>query len=180
VNVKILSNESPSGPQEVDARVVPIEPAAHLSQAGRWRELLKTAHEEDAAWDWAKIIAEARFNPPRAGRYEDYALVYADEAQALMVIETARHLNRQGVPQVYIEYLSIAPWNRRSSRNPPGFSGCGSAMIRVAVMRSSDLGFSGRVGLHSLPGALGFYWKLGLHDFGPDPREENFHYLEFR
>lgn len=178
MNVKILSNESPSGPQEVDARVVRIDPLTHLSQASRWKEPLKSVHEEDASWDWSAIVTEARLNPPSAGRYEDYALVYADEAQALMVIETARHLNRQGVPQVYVEYLSVAPWNRRSIQNPPRFSMCGSAMIRAAVMRSSDLGIGGRLGLHSLPGALAFYRKLGLHDFGPDPHEENFHYLE--
>jgi hypothetical protein len=49
----------------------------------------------------------------------------------------------------------------------------GGNLVDFAVARSYELGYQGRIGLHALPGALGFYRKLrlGLLNCGPDPEE---------
>jgi hypothetical protein len=53
--------------------------------------------------------------------------------------------------------------------------------VNFAILRSEELGYKGRIGLHSLPGALDFYRKLriGLVDCDPDPDEpDNLIYFE--
>jgi hypothetical protein len=48
------------------------------------------------------------------------------------------------------------------------------------VQLSIDEGFKGRIGLHSLPGARGFYEeKCGMTVIGPDPQKQNLIYYEF-
>jgi hypothetical protein len=82
---------------------------------------------------------------------------------------------------VYVSALATAPWNRAAINNPPTYKGVGSNLIHFAIARSCELGYQGRIGLHALPGALGFYRKLkiGLLDCGSDPDEsDNLVYFE--
>lgn len=74
---------------------------------------------------------------------------------------------------VYISALATAPWNQPVITNPPSYKGVGGNLVDFAIARSQELGYQGRIGLHALPGALGFYRKLriGLLDCGPDPEE---------
>lgn len=154
-----------------------------LAQAGRWRLRLKERHEEDALWDWRAFVSEYPISrPAKAARYGQYSLWVARELQALMILEESgrrRTTKRASLPQVYIEYLSVAPHNRPTLQRPRKVAGCGSAMLKWAITLSARKGWRGRVGLHSLPGALAFYKKQGFRDFGADPDEEGFHYMEF-
>ena len=82
---------------------------------------------------------------------------------------------------VYISALATAPWNRYVITNPPTYKGVGGNLVDFAIARSRQLGYQGRIGLHALPSALGFYRKLrvGLLDCGPDPEEpDNLVYFE--
>jgi len=82
---------------------------------------------------------------------------------------------------VYISALATAPWSRPVITNPPTYKGVGGNLVDFAVARSHELGYQGRIGLHALPGALGFYRKLrlGLLDCGSDPEEpDHLVYLE--
>jgi hypothetical protein len=77
---------------------------------------------------------------------------------------------------IYIEYLATAPWNRknengqridtRHSRVAP----VGRRLVEVAIELSTQLGFEGRMGWHSKPGAESWYKDTfpGLFDFGVD------------
>lgn len=83
-----------------------------------------------------------------------------------------------GAPQVYVAHLAVAPDNRRSIRDPRKLEGCGSALLEGAVEESRSRGWSGRVALHSLPGAVGFYKAHDFEDLGPDPHDLGFRYFE--
>ncbi len=82
---------------------------------------------------------------------------------------------------VYISALATGPWNRPEINNHPTYRGVGRNLVNFAIARSEALGYQGRIGLHSLPRALGFYSKLtiGLLDCGPDPEvPDNLVYFE--
>lgn len=74
---------------------------------------------------------------------------------------------------------ALSPWP--AITNPLTYKGVGGNLVDFALARSYELGYQGRLGLHALPGALGFYRKLriGLLDCGPDPEEpDNLVYFE--
>ena len=90
----------------------------------------------------------------------------------------ARIFSQLGLPLLYVEYLATAPKNR-----VPGlhrFSGVGTALLVEAILESSRAGFSGRIGLHSLPQADEFYRCCGFTGLGGDPAVQNLHYFEMR
>lgn len=166
--------------RQVPGQIVPLNPKTHLPLAEKWLAELRRHAEEDASWSWREVCREARINEQNGvGRYEEYALLCRKELQALMQIEVAAHRSqRSGAGLVYVEYVSVAPWNRRSIQDPPQFAGCGTVIISMAVKRSIALGFGGVIGLHSLQGAEGFYRRMGMNDFGPDKTENGHRYFE--
>ncbi len=154
-----------------------------LAAARRWRRRLEDHGQEDASWDWQTFTSTC---PAGLGakrlKYEHYSLWVAGELEALMILEISgrrRLTAKAALPQVYVEYLSVAPQNRPGLQHPRKVIGCGAAMVGFSVMASVRGGWHGRVGLHSLPGALTFYKKQGFRDLGPDALEEGFHYMEF-
>lgn len=79
---------------------------------------------------------------------------------------------------VYISFLEIAPLLRSRTR-PRRFVGLGAALLTFAVARSRQLGYGGRVGLHSILQAREFYAKLGfLESTEPGSNEYWESYLE--
>lgn len=154
-----------------------------LSVAKKWAQRLRDHGEEDSSWDWAVLTSECPAGARgKKRRYEHYSLWVTGELQALMILEVSggRRLTRErSLPQIHIEYLCVAPHNRPGIQQPRKVIGCGAAMVRFAITLSAGRGWQGRVGLHSLPGALTFYKKQGFLDLGPDPLEEGFHSMEF-
>lgn len=165
----------------INGRIDPHIGRRALAQAGRWRQELMAHGEEDASWDWAQFAEE--YSPARletADRYAHYSLWAFREVQALMILEISgtQHRTREGLPQIYVENLAVNPGNRSTSGQPRKVRGCGAAMLTTAVDESRKRGWSGRVGLHSLPGAVGFYTRQGFKDLGGDPAEEGCTYME--
>ena len=76
-------------------------------------------------------------------------------------------------------YIATAPLNREIIQRPPKLQGVGTALLLFAQNRSLELGYSGRVGLHSLPGYEKFYDNRGMLDLGQDPDYENLVYFEY-
>jgi hypothetical protein len=97
-----------------------------------------------------------------------------------MMLEVDLHRSRQaaGKHLVYIDFLATAPWNRYSMQDIPDYKGVGSAMLDYAIWRSLELGYGGRIGLHALPDAEGFYLKRNLTNFGVDLDKEYLTYFE--
>jgi hypothetical protein len=133
---------------------------------------------EDSHWNW-RVKANAW--RPMLG-YQSYALVCQGELQGLMLtndMASARLPEQFGKLIVYVEFLATAPWNRPELRSPPKYRGCGRIFIAAAIQTSLDAGFKGRIGLHSLPGAEGFYQgKCGFTRLGPDSSHQNLTYYE--
>ena len=140
-----------------------------------WKQRLQNSSEEDSHWSWID-----KFFKLSTPNYERLALECEAITQGLMILELDcyRSLLESTKNLVYVDYLTIAPWNRRSIENPPMYKGVGSSLLKLAIERSFDLDYKGRIGLHSLPGAENFYRKFGMVDLGYDSNKQGLRYFE--
>lgn len=131
----------------------------------------------DGHWDWRNKMREAA--------NEAYASFYAscgNSVEAVMecrLLHFAREPSQANQPTVYINHVAVAPWNRNEIQNPRRIAKLGDLMIATAVSLSIDEGFGGRIGLHSLAQAEGFYQNCGMSDLGPDNNYGELCYFEF-
>jgi hypothetical protein len=171
-NVKLLEA---SRNVKIDADILTITSKHIADVTTYWKHRLKPSEEEDRHWDWgSKIRLKGTSN------FESYALECQQITQGLIILEIDFHRSRieSGKSLVYVDYLSTAPWNRSSFENPARYKGVGGILLGWAVSRSFDLEYQGRIGLHSLPKAEGFYRKFNINDFGKDPNYYNLRYFE--
>jgi hypothetical protein len=105
-----------------------------------------------------------------------------DEWQGFLIAFTdweCRLPEQENQGMVYVDYLSTAHWNLSGFTATPRFRGVGLLLIREAVKISHAMGYEGRIGLHSLPQAEGFYrGRCGMNDVGKDKRYYNLRYFE--
>lgn len=146
----------------------------HLQDAETyWEPLLKGSEQTDEYWNWQSKTRRAVMLPGG----ELYAIECEGMTQGLMTIDILKkrcQIQSQFRKRlVYIKALATAPWNRATISNPPRYKGVGSAFVNFAIARSHELDYKGRVGLHSLEEALGFYRRLrvGFLECGLDPEE---------
>jgi hypothetical protein len=160
--------------QFVDADLLPISDKHLADFETFWKPRLQASNEQDSHWEWKKKVSVLR-----APSCELYALECDRIAQGMMILEIDRHRSRleNGRSLVYVDFLAVAPWNRPSPEGPM-YKAVGTALITFAIQRSIDLEYKGRLGLHALSKAHGFYKKLQLVDFGPDPSKQNLNYFE--
>lgn len=141
---------------------------------------------EHGHWDWARKL---RFSIEERKVVGDELFrslgIYAEDtwqglAMAEATIQTRNFSNMQKDPLVYIFFVETAPWNLSIPQidQTPLFSGIGSALIATSVRFSIAKGAEGRVGLHALDQARGFYKSRGFVDFGPDEEHEGLNYME--
>ncbi|MEO1095992.1 MAG: hypothetical protein AAFX01_13945 [Cyanobacteria bacterium J06638_28] len=142
-----------------------------------WQDILILTEQPDAAWMWDYKLRQAE----QEARYEAYALEVEAVAQGLIFLETQWHRSHlpQRYPLVYVEAIASAPWNRTTLEHPPYLKRVGRLLLLFARERSLALGYEGRVGLHSLPEAEGFYRHFQMPDHGPDPEKEDLVYFEY-
>lgn len=115
--------------------------------------------------------------------YPGFSVVCNKMTQGMMIVDTTtkrcRIDSQKGKNLVYVEYVENAPWNRSELHNLPRYRGVGSILIRAAVALSYEEGFKGRIGLHSLPQANGFYANTcGMTDLGIDSDYQKLRYFE--
>ena len=143
-----------------------------------WNNILQNLECPDAMWDWPAIA-----DPSKMGAAYTSFCIYANgEVQAAMVLNLTmrcRYSSQVNEHMVYIDYLAIAPWNRRAFRNPIEFQGLGTVMLGIAIELSKQEGWKGRIGLHSLPQSEGFYAKHRMELIGIDTKKEDLMYCEF-
>lgn len=109
--------------------------------------------------------------------WSSFSLVCDDLTQGMMIVDTTtkrcRIDSQRGRNLVYVAFVENAPWNRKDLFDAPQYRGVGTTMIRAAIAQSEELGFHGRVGLHSLPQANDFYANTcTMTDLGADPDYE--------
>jgi hypothetical protein len=80
---------------------------------------------------------------------------------------------------VYVDGIATAPNNRIEIQRLPQFKGVGQALLNFARIRSVELGYEGRVGLHSLPRSVGFYEKQNMFNCGAEEEYDNLVYFEY-
>jgi hypothetical protein len=129
-------------------------------------------------WNWAQKMAQVQ----GLLAFRGFSVVAQDITQGLARVDltkSAQEPNQVGKPLVYIDYLEVAPWNRPELGATPRLRGVGTALVAAAVALSEEEGFRGRIGLHSLPQAEGFYHsRCGMTDLGPDQAYQNMRYFE--
>lgn len=130
---------------------------------------------QDYHWKWRTKCAIAPGTKRRV-----FSLLNAGEVEAAMLLlfdKTSRA--PISLPIVYVDFVAIAPWNRKAFQNPQRFRHLGTVMLGAAVELSRTLGLDGRCGLHSLPQSEGFYRYIGMRDFGLDAAYSSLRYFEF-
>ncbi|MBD2496734.1 MAG: GNAT family N-acetyltransferase [Nostoc sp. TH1S01] len=162
----------------IEADLVELRQKHADEYTSRWKEQLSLHGQEDKFWDWEFKL---QFVISRQPNREGFAIEYEDETQGLMIIEIQMHGSRlaPGKRLVYVDGIASAPWNREVIQRPPKYKGVGTALLSFARTRSLELGFEGRVGLHSLPGAEKFYERQGMIDLGADEDYDDLVYFEY-
>ncbi|HEY9199293.1 MAG TPA: hypothetical protein VIR60_08000 [Gammaproteobacteria bacterium] len=148
-----------------------------LDHVGYQRELGEL-NIQDSHWDWRrKFVVNAGNLSVRSFVLEADGSVQA--VMSLAMGERCKIASQVGQHLAYVEYLSVAPWNRKPLRDPRVYKGIGTTMIQLSVAISQDEEFQGRVGLHSLSQAEPFYRGCGMTDLDIDPNKEGLRYFEF-
>ncbi|HKS75337.1 MAG TPA: hypothetical protein VJQ82_19170 [Terriglobales bacterium] len=142
----------------------------------KWLEILGDFGVQDQHWDWRSKAGIA----PGSNR-RIFSLLNTSEVEAAMMLlfgKTSRDPSTP-LPIVYVDYVAVAPWNRKVVQHPQRFKNLGTVMLGQAVATSIAEGLDGRCGLHSLPQSEGFYRRIGMSDFGTDPAYSSLRYFEF-
>jgi len=136
-------------------------------------------------WSWAYKAATLEQLRLEAGEMRFFGIEAENEWQGLLCAISEGYHTRLGTsdrPLVYIDYLESAPWNwdigliKRFGR----FRGVGVQLMETAVRWSIALGYNGRVGLHALPQAEGFYQgRCRMENLGVDASYHDLCYFEF-
>lgn len=131
-------------------------------------EEVQTANIQDWHWNWRKKVLK------RKGQLsnESFAVEANGTTQGLLFVKTTafgRIAEQKGLDLVYLEYVATAPWNRHGFTQTPLYKGVGRILLATAISMSVDLGFRGRVALHSIPQSESWYRdECGMSDLGPD------------
>jgi hypothetical protein len=115
--------------------------------------------------------------------FRSFGIEADGKMQGLMMVCLTGKLARldpdRGKPLAYVDFVETAPWNAKEFTASPAYKGVGVRLIQAAARLSIDEGFSGRVGLHSLPQSKPFYTTAcQMQALGPDAGYHNLDYFE--
>lgn len=124
--------------------------------------LLSQTQFGDAHWEWLKKALAFQDE-----RYRWFTIFAEDVPQAVCVIfQPKASVISPDSNIFYIEYLATAPWNRNNLMGPKKLGGMGTLIIETACEYAiNQLGLRPGFSLHSLPGAIDFYRKIGMSQF---------------
>ena len=130
-------------------------------------------------WNWAR---KALRTSGQLG-YRAFGIKVGRQMQGVMLVELVSNVARldpdKGKELVYVDYIETAPWNAKEFTDTPTYKGVGVRLIQAAAKCSIDEGFSGRVGLHSLPQSRPFYTgACEMTSLGPDASYNDLEYFE--
>jgi hypothetical protein len=146
-----------------------------LNASGVERRLWPQSRE----WDWRRkhnsLLSEVSA--------ESFAVVANGATQAMMIVDPdfrARIEEQARQHMIYVHYLEVAPWNRSTlTGGRQRYAGAGTLLLGAAITLSREMGFKGRIGLHSLPQSNDFYANAcGMRDLGADLKYGSLRYFE--
>lgn len=160
-----------------------------------WRlGLVKQLHESAVSrnrwpehwhWNWVrKLLGKQSFDIGSAlSPYRLMGLSADDQWQGLVLAGMVGHqtkLDEGGKDLIYLDYVETAPWNLRVDEvgQVQRFKGVGRQLLELGVRLSKSMDLKGRIGLHALPQAVGFYRRCGMTDLGIDPQHQQLRYFE--
>lgn len=135
-------------------------------------------------WNWAtKLLKKGRDIGGALSPYRLMGINGPETWQGLVLatcVGRTTKTNEGGKDLVYIDYLEAAPWNLAvpEANQEPRFRGVGRQLMELCVRVSLELELKGRIGLHALPQADGFYQRCGMTDLGPDGDYHDLRYFE--
>ncbi|WP_335957985.1 hypothetical protein [Acinetobacter bereziniae] len=121
----------------------------------------------DDHWDWFEKSAVYR-----SDEYKWFFLYAEGKPQAVCLIYHPKQsiLSQENI--FYIEYIAVAPWNRKNPMAVKKFAGLGELLIRFIVNYAcQNLGLTLGFSLHSLPGAMGFYQSIGMQNITTEAKD---------
>jgi hypothetical protein len=142
--------------------------------------------DEDYGWEWRKLLAAL------CGRGDTSIFYSAEELEAAAIVCSGQvqGIVASSLPKsspklsrlqslLYVEYISVAPWNRPRQGDGRIFRAVGPSLLKQVVLRSAGTGHEGRIGLHSAGVAASkFYNGLGMKNRGPDYSEDGYVFFE--
>lgn len=143
-----------------------------------YNNALASAGAPDGHWNWRNKMNSAGSE----GACAAFFVGFENSVEAIMecrLLHFAREASQVSQPSIYVNHVAVAPWNRHQIQNPRHIAKLGDLMMATAVSLSLEEGFGGRVGLHSLAQAEGFYQRCGMSDLGPDEQYSRLRYFEF-
>jgi len=136
-----------------------------------WRPMLVAQRTPDSHWKWAEKARAV----VKLLQYETFAIECDGRTQGLMIVNLmkfAQIVEQIGRDLVYIELLATAPWNRPKVEASPRYKGVGRILIGTAISLSHNMGFNGRIALHSLTDSENWYRdEAGFTDLGFDNKK---------
>jgi len=123
---------------------------------------------EDYHWNWSKKAFH--YN---TSEYDWFFLKTDDGVQGVCLTFHPRESVFQKVDIFYIQYLSSAPWNRKSALHERQYKGIGNEILKhVQYYFLKKHHYSYGFSLHSLPQSQAFYEHLGMKNF-PEYNDAN-------
>ena len=137
-------------------------------------DLAGTKLHGDSHWDvprkWEHFINRNNF---------DIFILEAEERIQGYIILESNFKGFNGKPSIYIPFLAVAPWNRRSRKNQErNFKNIGKLLLSTAAMFGIYYNDSPVFELHSLPGAENFYRKERMKETGKSKNNLKEFYME--
>ena len=123
--------------------------------------VLNSIQLDDNHWSWLnKSLAF------KGEQYRWFFLVAEGYPQAACLIFHPKPSAFDGGGIFYIEYVAVAPWNRKNPMASRSFRGIGTLIVSlVSSYAVNALGLRPGYSLHALPKAIAFYETLGMQRF---------------
>jgi len=113
---------------------------------------------EDKHWNW--IWKASHYN---SSEYNWFFLKTQEGVQGVCITFHPKESKLQKVDIFYIEFISSAPWNRKSTLHDQQYKGIGTEIIKqVQYYFLKKLNYCHGFSLLSLPQARKFYEKIGM------------------
>lgn len=114
-----------------------------------WKPILDAKQCSDASWDWEREANRSLRDPGHLC----LSLTRSSRLDAMVSLRSPEESRLEpGTMTLHVEYLAVAPWNRRELVSPaaPEVAGLGTLLLALSVRVSRRLGAGGRLSLHSL------------------------------